>query len=163
MLSGQYVHIRNRLRESLAASNTGSSGIVVPITIRQLEAIIRLSESLAKMRLSPEATVQDVEEALRLFKVSTLAASQSNPLLSSMIHNTNVAGGVTGVSKDIQLAEDYLKRRIGIRVTVSTKKIIEEAQVQGYNIEMIRIAMRAMVMRNELQELHQGKILRRLK
>lgn len=31
------------------------------------------------MRLSAEATVADVEEALRLFKVSTLAASQSNP------------------------------------------------------------------------------------
>jgi hypothetical protein len=31
------------------------------------------------MRLSAEATVADVDEALRLFKVSTLAASQSNP------------------------------------------------------------------------------------
>ena len=33
------------------------------------------------MRLSAEATVVDVEEALRLFKVSTLAASQAHPSL----------------------------------------------------------------------------------
>ena len=52
---------------------------MVPITVRQLEALVRLAESLAKMRLSAEATVNDVEEALRLFKVSTLAASQSHP------------------------------------------------------------------------------------
>jgi DNA replicative helicase MCM subunit Mcm2 (Cdc46/Mcm family) len=29
----------------------------VPITVRQLEALVRISESLAKMRLSAEATV----------------------------------------------------------------------------------------------------------
>jgi DNA replication licensing factor MCM5 len=67
MLSDQYVHIRNSVRESL--KNNPADTVVVPITIRQLEALVRLSESLAKMRLSAEATVSDVEEALRLFKV----------------------------------------------------------------------------------------------
>ena len=67
MLSDQYVHIRNSVRESL--KNNPSDTVVVPITIRQLEALVRLSESLAKMRMSAEATVSDVEEALRLFKV----------------------------------------------------------------------------------------------
>jgi hypothetical protein len=67
LLSDQYVHIRNSVRESL--KNNPTDTVVVPITIRQLEALVRLSESLAKMRLSAEATVSDVEEALRLFKV----------------------------------------------------------------------------------------------
>jgi DNA replication licensing factor MCM5 len=40
----------------------------------QLEAIVRLSESLAKMRLSQQATEEDVDEALRLFKYSTIDA-----------------------------------------------------------------------------------------
>ena len=47
---------------------------------RQLEAIIRISESLAKMRLSPFATEADVDEALRLFQVSTLDAAMSGNL-----------------------------------------------------------------------------------
>ena len=67
LLSDQYVNIRNSVRESL--KNNPSETVVVPITIRQLEALVRLSESLAKMRCSAEATVVDVEEALRLFKV----------------------------------------------------------------------------------------------
>lgn len=47
---------------------------------RQLEAIIRISESLAKMRLLPFATGAHVEEALRLFQVSTLDAAMSGSL-----------------------------------------------------------------------------------
>lgn len=47
---------------------------------RQLEAIIRISESLAKMKLQPFATEQDVDEALRLFQVSTLDAAMSGNL-----------------------------------------------------------------------------------
>jgi len=51
---------------------------------RQLEAIIRISESLAKMKLQPFATEGDVDEALRLFQVSTLDAAMSG----------NLAGGL---------------------------------------------------------------------
>ena len=47
---------------------------------RQLEAIVRMSESLAKMRLAPFATEADVDEALRLFQVSTLDAAMSGSL-----------------------------------------------------------------------------------
>lgn len=47
---------------------------------RQLEAIIRMSESLAKMSLSPFATEVHVDEALRLFQVSTLEAAMSGSL-----------------------------------------------------------------------------------
>lgn len=47
---------------------------------RQLEAIIRISEALAKMRLLPFATAAHVEEALRLFQVSTLDAAMSGSL-----------------------------------------------------------------------------------
>lgn len=52
----------------------------IPITVRQLEAVIRMSESLAKMQLVPFATISHVEESLRLFQVSTLAAAVSGSL-----------------------------------------------------------------------------------
>lgn len=41
------------------------------LKVRQLEAIVRIAESLAKMQLSPFATKRHVEEAIRLFKVLT--------------------------------------------------------------------------------------------
>lgn len=54
--------------------------INIPITVRQLEAVIRMSESLAKMSLSPFAVESHVDEALRLFQVSTLDAAMSGNL-----------------------------------------------------------------------------------
>ena len=52
----------------------------IPITVRQLEAVIRISESLAKMKLMPFAGEEQVDEALRLFQVSTLEAAMSGSL-----------------------------------------------------------------------------------
>ena len=50
------------------------------ISYRQLEAVIRIAESLAKMSLSPFALESHIDEALRLFKVSTLDAAMSGSL-----------------------------------------------------------------------------------
>jgi len=70
-LSNHFVTIRADVRLQEQQSSERSS---IPITIRQLEAIVRISESLAKITLSPVATEQHVDEAIRLFKVSTLDA-----------------------------------------------------------------------------------------
>ena len=152
ILCGQYVHIRSRVRASLR--DRPGEAQVVPITIRQLEALVRLSESLAKMRLSAEATVSDVEEAIRLFKVSTLSASQSNPLIMAQV------GAAT---EDIRRAEEFLKRRMGLRTTVNTKKVMEEAALQGHSDDSLKRAINAMVMRQELMECNQRKMLKRVR
>lgn len=52
----------------------------IPITVRQLEAVIRISEALAKMKFEPFATESHVNEALRLFQVSTLDAAMTGSL-----------------------------------------------------------------------------------
>lgn len=52
---------------------------------------MRIAESLAKMRLQPFATETDVEEALRLFHVSTLDAAMSGSLSGE--EETFCAGG----------------------------------------------------------------------
>lgn len=50
-LQGLYVEDRQKaLRKKTLRTNT------IPITVRQLEAIIRLSEALSKMKLSSEVT-----------------------------------------------------------------------------------------------------------
>lgn len=80
------------------------------------QALVRLSESLAKMRLSAEVSSQDVQEALRLFKVSTMAAASAG----------SSAGDVGSLrpetQQEIRRAEDFLKRRIAVRSTVNRKK-----------------------------------------
>ena len=53
----------------------GASKRVITATPRQLEALIRLSEAHARMRLSPLVEQRDVEEAVRLMKVATQSAA----------------------------------------------------------------------------------------
>ena len=150
MLNSQYVHVRNQVRLNLV--NTPGQNQTVPITIRQLEALIRLSESLAKMRLSAEATEVDVEEALRLFNVSTLATSQQNPTLF----------GLGESSEAVKRSEDYLRRRLGRRLVINSKQVVEEALALGYSNDSIKHAIAAMVMRREVIEKNQGKLLMRV-
>ena len=76
-LSNHFVSIRSDVRKREMSLEERST---IPITIRQLEAIIRISESLAKMTLTPYATERHVDEALRLFKVSTLNAVYSGQM-----------------------------------------------------------------------------------
>ena len=57
-----------RMRSQGAKAAVGN---VVTATPRQLESMIRLSEALAKMRLAPTVTVEDVKEAARLINVAT--------------------------------------------------------------------------------------------
>lgn len=128
---------------------------VVPITVRQLEALVRISESLAKMRMSAEATVSDVLEALRLFRSSTLAASEANP---------SIRAALTGhTPPEVRRAEEFLKSKVGLRMTVSSKYVMEEALLQGYADDAIKRALAGMILRNELEELNQRKTLRRIK
>lgn len=77
----------------------------IPITVRQLEAIIRISEALAKMQMQPFATEVHVNEALRLFQVSTLEAAMS--------------GSLAGM-----LQIDKIKRKYNITLTCSEIKNI---------------------------------------
>merc|ERR1712050_681600 len=62
-MGNHYVTIRQAMKQDKAT---------IPITVRQLEAIIRISESLAKMQLREDVDIGHVEEALRMFTVSTL-------------------------------------------------------------------------------------------
>jgi DNA replication licensing factor MCM5 len=72
VLKNHYISIRAAMR----GDASGKSAI--PITVRQLEAIIRISESLAKMEMREDVTVAHVEEALRLFTVSTLDSANKD-------------------------------------------------------------------------------------
>ena len=65
-LKNRYVLMRNSSRE---VEEEGEKRLAIPITVRQLEAVVRISESLAKMALQPFVTDANVEEALRIFQV----------------------------------------------------------------------------------------------
>ncbi|XP_064112307.1 DNA replication licensing factor mcm5-like [Macrobrachium nipponense] len=153
-LKNRYVLMRGGTRE---AENQSDKRMAIPITVRQLEAIVRISESLAKMRLEPFATERDVDEALRLFQVSTLDAAMSGSL-------TGVEGFTTEEDQEVlSRIEKQLKRRFAIGSQVSEHAIVQDFLRQKYPEKAIYKVLHFMIRRGEVQHRLQRKMLYRIK
>ncbi|KAL9377035.1 hypothetical protein Peur_031155 [Populus x canadensis] len=143
-LQNEYVRFRQDMRKQ--ANETGEAS-AVPITVRQLEAIIRLSEALAKMKMSHVATEADVVEAVNLFKVSTVEAAQSG-----------INQQVT-LTPEIKQAETQIKRRLGIGMRISERKLIDELARMGMNESIVRRALIVMHQRDEIEYKHERRVI----
>lgn len=141
----------------MRTSNKEEKKSNIPITVRQLEAIVRISESLAKMELQPFATERHVEEAMRLFQVSTLDAAHSGDLAG--------AEGFTTEEEHHNLLrlEKQLKKRFAIGSQVSEFSIVQDFLKQKYPERAIYKVLYLMIRRGELQHRMQRKMLYRVK
>nr|XP_043621263.1 DNA replication licensing factor MCM5 [Erigeron canadensis] len=148
-LQESYVKIRQDMRRQ--ANETGES-TAVPITVRQLEAIVRLSESLAKMRLSNVANDNDVKEAINLFNNSTMDAAKSG--LNQHINLT------PEMANEIKQAEFQIKRRMGIGSHLSERRLIDDLTRTGkLNESIIRRALIIMHQRDEVEYKRERRVI----
>ncbi|XP_037112554.1 DNA replication licensing factor MCM5 [Syngnathus acus] len=153
-LKNRYVLMRSGAREHERETDKRAS---IPITVRQLEAVVRIAESLAKMKLQPVAGEEEVDEALRLFQVSTLDAALSGSL-------SGVEGFTTQEDQEmISRIEKQLKRRFAIGSQVSEHSIIQDFTKQKYPDHAIYKVLHLMLRRGELQHRMQRKVLYRVK
>ncbi|NWR72190.1 MCM5 factor, partial [Centropus unirufus] len=153
-LKNRYILMRCGTRQHEQESDRRSS---IPITVRQLEAIVRISESLAKMKLQPFATEADVEEAMRLFQVSTLDAAMSGSL-------SGAEGFTTQEDQEmLSRIEKQLKRRFAIGSQVSEHSIVQDFMRQKYPEHAIYKVLQLMMRRGEIQHRMQRKVLYRIK
>ncbi|KAL6043027.1 minichromosome maintenance protein 5 [Balamuthia mandrillaris] len=142
------------LRASVRGHGGGGNGPAIPITVRQLEAIVRISEALAKMQLSTTVSEGHVREAIRLFTVSTVEAAAAGKA-----GDENLPAEVW---QEIQRVEESLRRRLPIGSTVSLQRIKEGLARGGAFSDMaIAKAVDAMVAREELEYLAGRKKIRR--
>lgn len=130
---------------------------MIPITIRQLEAIIRMSEALAKMELQPFALERHVDEAIRLFRVSTLAAAESGELagVEGFLSNTD--------QQTFNRIENQLRKRFAIGTYVSENLIVNEFVKQSYDESMVKRVIQYCVRRGLMVYKYQRKMLYRVK
>ena len=113
VLQNYYIEDRKKYNE-----NKTKKGNDIPVTVRQLEAIIRLSEAIAKMSLSNVVGRKDVDEAHRLFQISTMSAASSR---------TNSVFEISGEElNDVIKIEDAIKRRLAIGQRIQYSKLVEE-------------------------------------
>ncbi|KAL7297438.1 hypothetical protein TKK_0009813 [Trichogramma kaykai] len=156
--AGEKLKNRYVMMRSLAgkAEKEGEKRLAIPLTVRQLEAIIRISESIAKMSLLPFATETHVDEALRLFQVSTISAASSGSLAGA-------EGFISEEDHDmLTRIEKNLKKRFAIGTQVSQKNIINDFVKQKYPEQAILKVIYAMIKRGELQHRQQRKMLYRI-
>lgn len=62
----------------------------IPVTVRQLEALVRISESLARMELNTAVGARHVQTAIDLFGASTLDAVRSGMAQSLVLSEEQV-------------------------------------------------------------------------
>lgn len=86
----RYVKYRAEVAKAQHSGRAGS----VPITVRQLESLIRISEALARMTLTETATDAHVMQALALFDVATMDAVKSG--LTEVTHDSGTLRAVPG-------------------------------------------------------------------
>jgi len=138
VLKNHYVAIRKAMKSEKAT---------IPITVRQLEAIVRIAESLAKMELQEDADVSHVEEALRLFTVSTLdsANRERNGVGIDVLSDDE--------KKELLEAEEVIRRLVP-RGGRKNKFLLEQQLVSlgGVAEQMARRAIHLMTRRGELEE-----------
>ena len=106
---------RALVRGYLAMRSLGGRGSkTITATPRQLESLIRIAQSLAKMRLSKVVTGYDVDEAIRLMKVATQAAA-TDPRTGT-IDMDMITTGRTAVDRDMILhLADELRKIFSVR------------------------------------------------
>ena len=146
MLENEYVRIRAEMRDRSRASGGAPA---VPITVRQLEAIVRLSESLAKACLQPVASEVHVAEALRLFTVSTVDAAKSG-LADAMALSPEQRAELGAV-------EERIKQRLPIGAVASKRALLDELARFGLAEWACERALLAMCQRGEAEYRSEGK------
>jgi len=142
MLKNHYVSFRRETKQMADESGEISA---IPLTVRQLESLIRISESLAKMQLSEEANEEHVKEAVRLFKVSTLKAAKEGG------GGGDAMAGSAEYLEGIQKAERNIKRRLPIGSVASVNKLKGEMARRNISESVVSKALSIMHQRGEIE------------
>ncbi|KAK0264741.1 minichromosome maintenance protein 5 [Friedmanniomyces endolithicus] len=154
-LSSHFVSIRRQVARAEADANQRSS---IPITVRQLESLVRISESLAKIELQPIATEKHVDEAIRLFLGSTMDAVMSAGGDSSALG----MGGNREMVEEVHKVEEELRRRLPIGYTSSLATLRREfVERKGYSEQALNRALQVLQRRESVQFRRGGALVHR--
>lgn len=117
--------------------------------MRQLEAIIRITESLAKLTLSPVADESHVDEAIRLFLASTMDAVTQGEQAAG------AAGALSGnreLVDEVSRLEDELRKRLPIGWSTSLATLRREfVQGRGFSEAALARALYVLQRRETVQ------------
>jgi len=131
----------------------------VPITARYCDALVRLSEASAKIRLSDEITVEDTNRAVKLLD-SCLKSVAYDPNTGTWDIDV-IATGTSKQTKDLTIAiEQTLKQIISGSDSkqADEKTVLERLTSQNFEEEKVQKRIDAMVSAGSLYRPRDGKL-----
>lgn len=130
----------------------------VPVTARQLEALVRLAEASARMRLSDTITTGDAERVVRI--VDACLRQIAYDPKTGIFDIDKVATGITKQTRDLIRTIKETIRRIGGDAgnKAPIQQVIEDVVSQGFEREKVQRQMEELVRSGEAIEPRSGMI-----
>lgn len=143
------------MRKVIPAEEEGGERAGIAITPRQLEALVRLTESSARARLSPQATVKDAERAIEVIDyflqqvTSTEGGRRDIDLLFSGITTSqrDMIGRVRQLMQAVQATAPH---------GFTEESLIAQARTQNLPEEAVKKALRELLAANEVYQPREG-------
>ena len=147
-----------RLRESSSSSTGRVSSSSTPITVRQLESLIRLSEGIAKMYCQEEIDIKHVQEAYRLLSKAIIHVDQpdidlneyNRPAPAAPTDEENMEAesaepvGDETSNSTLKISVDEYKRLTNMMV-YQLRKMDEEQEASGVTVVMPGVKRRELI------------------
>jgi len=154
VLCARYVAYRQEVAKATGGAHGGRAG-AVPITVRQLESLVRLSEALARMTLCEVATEEHVQGALSLFDVATMDAARAGVTEHLVFTREQIA--------EVERVVSQVRRRVAVGGRVAERRLVGELVGLGLREDLVRRAIVHMVnATRELEFTHERRQLRRV-
>lgn len=118
-----------------------AEGVPIPLTARQLWAILRLSRAASRVRFSNETTVEDAERAIRLVKVSLEQAGLD--METGVVDIDKIMVGVTKSQRDrLTLVLDIIRElEREFNAPVMKSEILERGLKEGASEKEVESAI----------------------
>ena len=107
------------------------TNLPVPITLRQFEALIRLSEASAKIQLSPVVRKEDAQRAIRLMRYSLIQLGLDPETGMIDVDRAEGAGTTSSERNKIKIVLDIINELSAVKKEVLVEDIRNKAKKEG--------------------------------
>lgn len=122
------------IRREYVDTRSTSSTEGIPITARQLESIIRMSEASARARLSSTVTIEDAARARKIVNYYLMQVSSVNGIMDVDIIMT---GRSSRSRNDMEVVLDIIKKLVKDKGIADKEEIEQEGKLRGLSEERI--------------------------
>ncbi|MFQ3275374.1 MAG: replicative DNA helicase Mcm [Candidatus Nanohaloarchaea archaeon] len=149
----------NKIQEfyvSMRARGSGEAGESVPITARQLEALVRVAEASARAELKKEVTIEDAERAIDILTYS-LKQVGVDPETGEFDIDV-VESGVSSSQRNRQQTIKHILKRMAGESSSDMEDVLDEAEEEGLDREKAEKMIRQLMRDGEVFEPEPGKV-----